>query len=145
MWINALEHSKDLSDEIEILSLALVNAEFRLEDARSHGIPVETASPVLINCRALLLELQTFSNKQSELQKDSCDGARVKFNRFRKRTIWDSNEIRDFRQRLVSNVLLLNKLEQRNIQSDVKSLLRQQIQHSEHLFLHGDDSSHQHC
>ncbi|KAL2282354.1 hypothetical protein FJTKL_10963 [Diaporthe vaccinii] len=114
------------SYDIESLSLALVNADFRVKDAQSHGAPAGTVSPVLTSCQALLLELQTFNNKHSVLQKDTTDGTRTKIKRFWKRASWDSNEIRDFRQRITSNVLLLNKLEQRDIHTDVKSLLQQQ-------------------
>ncbi|KAI7778806.1 hypothetical protein LA080_001587 [Diaporthe eres] len=108
-FANAPKEFTDISDDIESLSLALVNADFRVKDAQT-----------------LLLELQTFNNKHSVLQKDTTDGTRTKIKRFWKRASWDSNEIRDFRQRITSNVLLLNKLEQRDIHTDVKSLLQQQ-------------------
>lgn len=85
---------------------------------------------MLTNCRALLEEIEEFSTKHSVLEESKSDGKRTKIRRLWKRATTDLSDINVFRQKIIPNVLLLNKLEQQHIQGDIKRLLQHQSKNS---------------
>ncbi|KAJ6786496.1 hypothetical protein PWT90_09714 [Aphanocladium album] len=107
-FIGAPRQLACVSQELRSLSYILQDVEIDLYENEADGQQKVLLQEIVSGCRNALLDLEKDVGVYSVLQPLSSQDMKYKMRRVWKRLIWDPNDIRDIRDRLVSNTALLS-------------------------------------
>ncbi|PHH82191.1 hypothetical protein CDD82_6749 [Ophiocordyceps australis] len=108
-FVGAPEQFNGISAELRNLGIVVQDVDVILSECDAHGSQKADLQEIAGSCRKILVELETKLDKYSELKSHGHSSSHI-LKRVWKRLKWEPEDIREIRDRITSNVTMLNTL-----------------------------------
>ncbi|KAL7625773.1 hypothetical protein AAE478_004996 [Parahypoxylon ruwenzoriense] len=124
-FISAPKQFSDVLGEVRNLSIVLQDVEIELSDHKLNDKQIKDLEDLNNSCQAVLGGLQATLNKYSVVEKQQ-EGINKTVKRVWKRLTWEPKDINELRQRIISNIGVLNLFRQQSIRDNMTKLVKKQ-------------------